>query len=71
MTVHDVNNTFELQPNNRKLDQITLTSNDNRKSNQILFTIIALLTNSKGFGPGFWYSDWRNSSCDKSNFESY
>ena len=34
-----------------------------------IFCIIALLINNAGFGPGFSYSDWQNSSRDQSNLE--
>ena len=33
--------------------------------------IIALLTKNTGFGQGFSYSDWQNSSRDQSNLETY
>ena len=33
--------------------------------------IIALLKNNTGFGQGFSYSDWQNSSRDQSNLEPY
>ena len=32
---------------------------------------IAFLTKNMGFGPGFLYSDWKNSSCGQSNLEPY
>ena len=32
-------------------------------------SFIALLTNNTGFGPGFLYSNWQNSSRDQSNLE--
>ena len=32
-----------------------------------LIMFIALLTNNTGFGPGFSYRDWQNSSHDQSN----
>ena len=34
-------------------------------------SVIALLTNNMGFGLGFSYSDWQNSSCGQSNLEPY
>ena len=41
------------------------------KCNFSVSSVIASLTNNTGFGPGFSYSDWQNSSRDQSNLEPY
>ena len=51
--------------------KISSVSQVTKSGNTSMNILIALLTNNTVFGPGFSYSDWKNSSRDQSNLKPH